>query len=585
MRRKIFIYAFAVSLLAALITGIISFAVMRLSVVEEAELSAEAMAKMVMSGILSDGDTDYDAKTKALGRTVSHDGYVPYRITIIAQDGSVLGDSDADIPTMDNHDTRPEVLDAVKFGTGSSRRDSATLGMNMLYVAVYDETSGLVVRIALPLTELRRITCNLLIGLMISISAGLVISVIVSLIFAERLSKPINQLAQASYEFAGGNLNKRVDIKTSTELDDLSNAFNTMAEKLKDSLTQIKQKNAEFNSVLSSMKDGLIAVGPDKRVLYINPVARNLFSFREDLKEKEIRFDEIVYQEGILSAVDGCLATLTTQSLDIKLGVNSLSHHRVSVHPMQYETQPSGVIVVLSDITRTLELEQMRSDFVANVSHELRTPLTSIKGYAETLKEENFSAEKTARRFLDIIEIEAERLNVLINDLMELSRIENKTEDTNISSHSFGDILDETIEIVSLAAEKKNVEIVKDIQENLIIYANRDRIKQLLLNLVDNGIKYNKDGGRLFIKADSEKEMLRVSIKDTGEGIAQSDMPRLFERFYRVDKSRSKELGGTGLGLSIVKHISELYGGSVTAFSRKGEGSEFIVKMPVVKSI
>ncbi len=583
MRKKLFTYVFAVAVVASVITGIISFIVMRSSMIDESELSAQAMAKMVMQDILGDESPDYDNKAKALGKSISYKDYTPYRITIIADDGTVLGDSEANLLLMENHLDRPEIQDAKKFGVGSSRRDSTTLNMNMLYVAVYDDVTGITVRIALPLVELRRITYNLLIGFAISISAGVVISVIASWIFAERMSEPINKLAEASYEFAGGNLNKRVKLNTSTELDDLSNAFNTMAEHLESSLTEIKQKNTEFNSVLASMKEGLIAVGPDKRVLYMNPVSRNLFSLEKYNLEAKVSLDSIIYQEDILSAVEACLASRETHALDTRLGVDTNSQYRVSVHPLLYETQPSGVIIVLSDITRTRELEQMRTDFVANVSHELRTPLTSIKGYAETLKEEGFSDSKTAKRFVDIIEIEAERLNVLINDLMELSKIENKSEDINISSHNFIDILDETLKLVSLSAEKKRVDISVDTAENLVIYANRDRIKQLLLNLVDNGIKYNKEGGNLFIKADAQKEMLKISVKDTGEGIAQEDMERLFERFYRVDKSRSKELGGTGLGLSIVKHIAELYGGSVTAYSEKGAGSEFIVKIPIIK--
>ena len=583
MRRRFFTYVFTVSLLATVITGIISFIVMRSSVIDETEIQAAAMAKMVIQDIADDEMPDYDSKAKTLGREAVLDGHAPYRITIIDGEGVVLGDSQADIAQMDNHGQRPEVLDAKSFGMGSSRRDSATLNMNMLYVAVYDSDIDITVRVALPLVELRRITYNLLVGLLISISAGVVISIIVSLIFADRVSKPINELAEASYEFAGGNLNKRVHLNTATELDQLSNAFNIMAGNLKRSLTEIKQKNAEFNSVLSSMKDGLIALGADKRLLYMNPVARELFCFGGDCREETVYVDSIVYQEGILSAVDECLASQMTQALDLKLGINSSSQYRVSVHPMLYEAQPSGVIIVITDITRTLELEQMRTDFVANVSHELRTPLTSIKGYAETLKEEDLSENKTAKRFLEIIEIEAERLNVLINDLMELSKIENKNEDVNISSYSLKDILDETAEVLSISAEKKGVKIDKNIDDSIVIYANRDRIKQLLLNLMDNGIKYNKDGGMLTVTASSQREMLTLKIKDTGEGIAQADIPRLFERFYRVDKSRSKELGGTGLGLSIVKHIAELYGGSVTVLSKKGKGSEFIVKLPIVK--
>ncbi len=583
MRRRLFYYVFAVSFIAVIITGLISFVAMRSSVVEEAKLSAEAMAKMVIRSIEDIDSSDYDATVKGLGDSISYNERTPYRITVIDKNGVVLGDSSADISIMDNHAERPEIIEAGKVGVGSSRRDSATLDINMLYVAVYDDNLEITSRIALPLTELKRISYNLLIGLLISISAGLVISVVASLIFSERLSHPINELAQASYEFAGGNLNKRVTLDTSTELDDLSSAFNTMAEKLKNSLTEIKQKNAEFNSVLSSMHDGLIAVSSEKEVLYVNPQARELFCFEGDCRNDYVALSSIVYQESILKAVDDCLGQKKTQLLDINLGVDSTAHYRVSVHPMEYENKPSGVIVVLNDITRTLELEQLRTDFVANVSHELRTPLTSIKGYAEMLKEDGISDMKTAKRFLDIIEIEAERLNVLINDLMDLSKIENKSEDINISSHNIADIVSETIQLVSLSAEKKNVKITKNVADSLIVYVNRDRMKQLLLNLIDNGIKYNKDGGELDINIASQREMLEIIVKDTGEGIAQKDIPRLFERFYRVDKSRSKELGGTGLGLSIVKHIAELYNGSVTVTSIKGKGSVFVVKMPIAK--
>ncbi len=583
MRKKLFNYFFAVSLIAVIITGFISFIAMRSSVVEEAKISAQAMAKMVIQSIKESDSLEYDEAVKALGNSISYKDHTPYRITIIGDDGKVLGDSSADILSMDNHLDRPEVIEARKVGVGSSRRDSDTLDINMLYVAVYDKDMGITSRIALPLIELKRISYNLIIGLVISISAGMVISVIASLIFAERLSQPINELAQASYEFAGGNLNKRVELKTSTELDDLSSAFNTMAEKLKNSLTEIKQKNTEFNSVLSSMHDGLIAVGPDRKMLYMNSKAKALFCFEGDCRKDDVELSFVVYQESILNAVDECLETKHTHYIDVKLGTKTSADYRVSVHPMEYDDKTWGAIIVMNDITRTLELEQLRSDFVANVSHELRTPLTSIKGYAETLKEDGVYDTKTAKRFLDIIEIEAERLNVLINDLMDLSKIENKSEDINISSHNLKKILDETIQLVSLSASKKEVEILKTIPDSLTVYVNRDRMKQLLLNLIDNGIKYNKDGGKLEVRVSAQKQMLEIIVKDTGEGIDKKDIPRLFERFYRVDKSRSKELGGTGLGLSIVKHIAELYNGSVTVTSVKGEGSEFIVKMPIVK--
>lgn len=249
---------------------------------------------------------------------------------------------------------------------------------------------------------------------------------------------------------------------------------------------------------------------------------------------------------------------------------------------MQYKGKVSGAIILFNDVTHLLKLERLRSDFVANVSHELRTPLTSIKGYAETLKEEGIRDIDNAKRFLEIIEIEADRLNVLINDLMELSEIENKSEDVNISRHSLSSIIGEVIDLIGIAAEKKGIELLVDQPEGIEIWANRDRIKQLLLNLIDNGIKYNKSGGKVNLTVSEHANILKISVKDTGSGIDEKDIPRLFERFYRVDKSRSKALGGTGLGLSIVKHICELYGGSVTVTSEKNKGSEFVVSLPII---
>jgi len=580
MRKKIFIYTFISSIIAVIITGAISFAIIQSSAINETKLSAEAMARIIMSQVDNE-DSDLDVFTKELGTSLSYDKYNAYRITIVGYDGIVLGDSIADINKMDNHIDRPEIIQAKLTGLGSSRRDSSTLKTDMLYVAVRDENNNIFVRVALHLTQLQRMVRKLILGCLLGILSGAVIALISAYIFADRLSKPIKSLAHASAEFAGGNMDMRVDMHSNTEIDSLAMAFNNMADNLENLLYDLKLKNTEFNAVLSSMEEGLIAVDVNNNILYINPVAKEIFFIKKDNYNTK-KLSSFVYQDVIIDGINACLADCKTQNIQLKLGNEDRYDYRVSIYPMYYNNELSGAILLFANITHTLKLERLRSDFVANVSHELRTPLTSIKGYAETLKDEGLEGNKNADKFLGIIEIEADRLNALINDLMDLSEIENKKEDVNISVHELDDIVNDVIDIVSISAEKKDIDIELNIEKKITVLVNKDRLKQLLLNLIDNAIKYNKVGGKVIISASSNYNVLNLIVKDTGDGIEKEKIPRLFERFYRVDKSRSKLSGGTGLGLSIVKHITELYNGSVSLVSEMNVGSEFIVEVPII---
>ncbi|MEX1307166.1 MAG: ATP-binding protein [Eubacteriales bacterium] len=581
MQKKAFRYLFFTAIIAVVLTGIIAITISRGAAINEAELGAEAMAKIIIN-VLDEDEPAFDEKAKDLGTELSYETYSPYRITIIAPDGVVLGDSEADINTMENHADRPEVAEALVNGKGTSRRASDTVKMDMLYVAVLDETSGRIVRVAMPLTEIHRMNSRLVLGGLLSILGGVLIAIWAAVVFAGRISRPISQMAEAAEAIADGNMCKRVDAGTRTELDDLAASFNRMSEKLDFSLNQLRHKNAEFDAVLSSMQNGLIAVDLDLDILYINTEAQTLFSYMPKEKSERLPLSVIVYQRPIVEGVLACLDKLETQQIEVRMGTDEIKDYRVLISPMQFRGKVSGAIILFDDVAHLLKLERLRSDFVANVSHELRTPLTSIKGYAETLKEEGIKDIDNAKRFLEVIEIEADRLNVLINDLMELSEIENKSEDVNISRHSLSSIIGEVTDLIAISAEKKAVEIIVDQPEPIDIWANRDRIKQLLLNLIDNGIKYNKPGGKVTVSVTKHVNILKILVKDTGSGIDEKDIPRLFERFYRVDKSRSKALGGTGLGLSIVKHICELYGGSVIVTSEKDVGSEFVVSLPII---
>ena len=581
MRKRIFIYGFLVSFIAVLLSGTITFFAMRASIINETKLNAETIAGIIINDINSEADEyDYDARIKNLAENQKA---IPYRITVIAPNGDVLGDSSTDIEAMDNHDMREEVIEAKANGVGSSRRYSATLGINMLYVAVLEETTGIIVRVALPLIELQRMSTRILSLSALSVIAGGLLSLIISLFVARGISWPINQMVEAVRDLSTGKRQNMVTLSTNTELDFLSAEFNRMADSLEKLLDELKERNQAFDEVLSSMEDGLMAVNADLDILYLNRVAKEVFALRDEKHYEGKKLTAIVYQSQLLKAVKNCIAQREPQVVKLKIGEKEALDYRLTVLPMHSARHPEGAIILITDITHMLELEQMRTDFVANVSHELRTPLTSIRGYTEALKDNGFEDIEHAKRFLEIIEIEADRLNGLINDLMELSKIENRAQDINIAEHDISELAQEVVTLLAINATKKNIAVNINIQKPIIVMANKHRLKQLLLNLIDNGIKYNKENGRLDIEISAQGKMLTIAVMDTGEGIAADDIPRLFERFYRVEKSRARELGGTGLGLSIVKHITELYQGSVTVESKKGKGSKFIATMPIAK--
>ncbi|MBT3319977.1 MAG: HAMP domain-containing protein [Clostridia bacterium] len=582
MRKKIFIYCFVACTIAVLITSVIAFVVMRSSVIEETERSAQSMANMI-TNMLGDEQSTYDETAKSLKQETVSKEQTSYRVTVISMDGTVLGDSNADIAGMDDHSERPEVVQAQRSGVGSARRKSDTLGINMLYVAVKDDALGVYVRVALPLTELQRMSVNLFVGSLIGLLVGQVVSLIAAFLFSGKLSKPIKKLAAAASKLAQDGKASEVKLSTGTELDELAHDFNDMSGRLNTSMNTLRHKNAEFDAVLGSMEDALVVVDKDSKVLYINHVASKLFGASDDFAQGGRALSELCFRKPVLNAAVRCMQENDKQVLKQRIGVDGAMDFSVYIYPMYFKDALSGAILLFRDVTHVLKLEKLRSDFVANVSHEMKTPLTSIIGYAQALKEDESANDTNTMKFLDIIELEAERLNLLINDLMELSMIEHRSEDTDISEYELKGIVEETVALVQLSASKKDVEVSVDMRRDFTILANRNRIKQLLLNLLDNGIKYNKQGGSLTLSAREHNGMLRLSVKDTGEGIDSKSISRLFERFYREDKSRSKELGGTGLGLSIVKHIAELYGGSVTVSSEKGVGSEFVVTLPVLK--
>jgi len=578
MRIKIFLYAFFTSLLAVIIFGVMMQFIVRRSLIEE---SREA-AKIVASTVVNDIDKDYIEREDGQDISFILPENSNFQITLLDEDGNVVGDNHTQIISDEDFVNSPEVLEAVSDGDGEDIHQFLKEDALVQY-ATYDTESGYIVHVMVRVLGIKQVNSGLIVAGIIGLLASAGLALLVAIFFGRGLSKKLNRFVNAIRAYASGQGSDKELVETKTDLDILADEFLEMRKSFDTLIGDTRRRNVEFDTVLSSMADGLIALNLDLKIMYINPVAKEIFSIRKTIEDNVTFLQDIVYQRLLLKAVNRCLNHDESQVIQLKIGQDEILDYRITISPMHRRGRLFGAIILLTDITHMLELEQLRTDFVANVSHELRTPLTSIKGYTEALKDSSMAQDGYEKRFLEIIEIESDRLSSLINDLMELSKIENGSEDINIGEHRLITIVDDIIELVAMKAKKKHVAIRRDIAENLIIVANKDRIKQLVLNLIDNGIKYNRDYGTLDIKASYKGTMLTMAFIDSGEGIAEKDIPRLFERFYRVEKSRSRELGGTGLGLSIVKHIADLYQGSVSIESGKGQGTTFIVRMPIVK--
>lgn len=505
--------------------------------------------------------TDYSEMLKNYGDNM--------RLSVIDLQGNVIADSGALPDALDNHADRPEVITAIEEGFGSNLRRSDTLGVFLLYAAM--RQGDFVLRISVGLWDM--LGAILLIGLIAlacTASCGLIVYRR-ALKFTDEVLEPINSLTEAAIAVTSGDFGVSVGVGKD-ELGILANAFNGMCTQVRGSMQALKQSRMELAEVVQAMDDGVIVIGSDGRISLSNDRSGELLGC--------VGLGGGDKLEGIVSLMD--LKEIASQASGASLNEQLKVYISPSAPPTELMVfckllHNDEVLCVLTDITRLKKLETMRSDFVANVSHELKTPLTSIRGYIELLQGGRRD-EATAKRFYDIIDIEADRLQNMINDLLSLSEIEN-TGHEPLRRCDAVEVLRETLCLLSPVAEKAGVRLLCDTPDDLSAAVSPQRLKQLYINLLDNAIKYNKPGGQAKITLSADKSNLMIEVSDTGIGIESQHCDRLFERFYRVDKSRSRENGGTGLGLSIVKHIAVLYGGDVRLQSTPGEGTTFYVRL------
>jgi len=496
------------------------------------------------------------------------------RISIIDLNGKVIGDS-AKEEINQNHKDRPEIQQALKSGRGYDTRMSASVNQRYFYEAVYLKDQFFI-RAALPTADLDAVIDRLWLVALLSMFLGIVIVSIVTGILLYRVTEPLNLLSNATRKFSDGDYSSRVAENYQDEVGELARSFNTMAESTETAVSQLKSKQNQLEGVLQGMADGVLAINENNEILFLNQSARRLLD-RPGLKNGG-RLEGSLLISKIANLMKNAIEYSVSNKETI---VGAANEKQFMVYAAPVEGQETSALAVITDVTRMRRLEQMRSEFVANVTHELKTPLTSIRGSIELLKSSDRD-EDTRRYFYDVLDIEAERLHRLIDDMLVLSQIENAKEDSSIRRCNVKEELANCIERLTAVAEKNGIRLVLDADNTLFVSCSQTRFQQLFCNLIENGIKYNKPDGSVTITAQMQRKAVLIRVKDTGIGIAPEHFNRLFERFYRVDTSRSREIGGTGLGLSIVKHLAALYGGEVGVESEVGKGSTFSVWLPLL---
>ena len=531
---------------------------------------------------------------KAIAQTTSYviDGFADkvgrdlgLRVTIINPAGVVLGDSELDgkdLEVVENHLDRPEVQEALNSGMGESRRFSDTIKKELLYVAMLfgKENARGVVRLSIPLAEITLISNRLKALLIVCLVFAFFLVMVVSFLSSVFISKPLREMSWVAKNIAKGNFSKRINVNSEDEIGDLAKSFNYMTEQIRARIEEVMISKSRMEAVLFSMFEGVMVVDLNSSIILINQTLKDLLHIKEEpIGKKPL---EIVRNIEIQEVVDTALKLEKgVESREITILVQEERVILLHATPVIREGKPEGAVLVVHDITDLRRLEKIRQDFVANVSHELRTPVSNIKGYSETLLEGALNDTKNARDFVKIIHSDSDRLATLINDLLDLSKIESGKLKLNFKPHSLFSIVKRVCAGLRKQAEDNSIQIINNIPKDTPrILGDSSALAQVLLNIVDNAIKYNHPKGEINISAEDKGKFMQVDISDTGIGIPQEDLPRIFERFYRVDKARSRELGGTGLGLAIVKHIINAHNGNVWTESIAGQGSTFSFTVP-----
>ncbi|MRR15295.1 MAG: HAMP domain-containing histidine kinase [Deltaproteobacteria bacterium] len=508
------------------------------------------------------------------------------RVTLVDAQGRVFADSEKDVAQMENHLNRPEIQEARLRGKGKSLRFSQSLRVDMLYVAVTIKDKDRIigyVRLARPLHEIQSLIGKVYQSIFLTIIIVSALSLLIALFLSYRLSEPIRMMERFTERLRRGEPSGNIILHTSDETKKLADNINYLVEELQDKIRLAQEEKSKLMTALTSINEGVLILNNDERIEFASPaLADTLSGEYGDVTGKTLM--EAFRNVELQKAFQSFKQTRNQVALEITLGVTESVIMKVSLSEVQGYPGEDKVMVVFHNITRLKKLETIRTDFVANVTHEIRTPLTAIIGYLETLQAGALQNPDDASRFIDIMLKQAQRLNRLVEDLMTLSKIELGEVLLRFEDVSLRDVADNIITLLEAKSAAKKIAMENRLSLDLPpIKADRDRINQIFVNVLDNAIKFTPEDGRVTLDGVVKDDFVVVRISDTGVGIPRDEIQRLGERFYRVDKTRSRELGGTGLGLSIVKHLMLAHGGKMEIESQLGKGTQISLFFPIGK--
>jgi two-component system phosphate regulon sensor histidine kinase PhoR len=537
------------------------------------ENEARITAETSLPGFLGPNElSDLNALANKLGMEIET------RVTIVALNGTVLGDSEEDPSTMENHANRPEIVDALATGVGESTRYSTTLEQMMMYVAVPISYQGEILgvaRVSLPLTVVENVVRQVTVIIIISMAVATALVVLAAWVISRITTRPIRRLTAASKRIASGELGQKITIESKDEVGELTHAFNEMSTKTKELVETISEDRTRLATILDNMTDAVIMIDNDGNISLANRAVENLFNIEEADNKPLI---EVVRDHEVDELVKLCLKTAGTQTVQYESGISKRYLRAIAIPVIHNEL--TSVLLLLQDLTELRNLQTTRRELIGNISHEFRTPLAGIKAMVETLCDVAVDDKEAARDFLARIDSEVDRLTQLVAELTELSRIETGKAELKKEPVKINQLVEEVIAQFNHQAKRQKLTISQDFATDLPpVPADKDRVRQVIANLVHNAIKFTSPGGRITVTSLALEDSVVVDIVDTGIGIPREDLPRVFERFYKGDKARTGE--GTGMGLAIAKHVVEAHSGSIWVESEEGRGSTFSFSLPL----
>jgi two-component system phosphate regulon sensor histidine kinase PhoR len=593
-------YVFLILLATGLVGTLLALRVESQTLADiDRRLKAEAMLlrDIAATGLATPGESRLQPRLEAVGAEIGT------RLTIIRADGRVVADSDEDPGRMDDHGERPEVLAARRDGIGTASRYSRTLDRRMRYLALPVEAGGELLgyaRASLPLTVIADRLAELRNAVLLAAAAATAVALAIGFLAAGRVTRPLRSMAAATEAIAGGDYGGEVAIDSPDELGHLARAFNSMSRELRRSLATVEADRNKLEAILASMVEGVVAVDGDERIVHINEVARRLLGVEPgDVGGKPIW--EVVRLSEVIETLSGAMRREEVVHRVVHLPVGQPPGVRPFAAPdrvLDLRASPleaggeelAGAVLVLEDVTQLRHLETLRRDFVGNVSHELKTPVTAIRGLVETLIDDPEVEPLRRLRFLSKIRNQADRLSNLLTDLLSLSRLESGGVG-ELEPLDVREAVEESVRSLRATAEERKIQVAVELpEEPAVVAGEEEALAQAVSNLLDNALKYTPQGGAVWVRVTEDADAVStdavstdavtVEVEDTGIGIEPRHRKRIFERFYRVDAARSRQLGGTGLGLAIVKHIALALGGEVAVDSVPGRGSTFRIRLP-----